>query len=539
MHHATRSKSLIQLLHASGHTISYDKVRTIETTVAKQQCEQFESNGKLFVPDNLVKSRFVQFAADNIDIAEETVDGKGTFHATQMAAFQRGPPAKLEQPRPIDGSDRTLGGLPHELNALDKSHYSTNKRAKRAVFAEEILTDYFKQSPCMPKSIPLDIDLAWILNRLYCHEIEEKVVPSWTAFNQKITSVSPVQSVTGYMPIIPSPATEYDTIWTVIQRCQRVSEHLGQENTVITVDEGLYCKARELVWCHSDQCKGLVLRLGGFHIMMNFLKVIGKHFEESGLSDVLVESGVYGASVVSTILNGKGWNRAIRCHKLAYEALWRVLWHLFVQWMNDSNRKFPETGDELTDAVVQAFAGGTQDSLLAAVSAQRDCIQDMKKDLSEYIEEKSVFPTFRYWTQYIELVQMLLNFIRAEREGNWQLHMSSFKQMLPWFAVYDHVNYTRWGLVYLADMSILPQTAARVFDEFENGNFVVKKTSKTFNQLSVDQALEHVNKQGKVAGGLIGITRSESAREKWCLTYNDMARLSESTRHMLGCESKE
>ncbi len=108
VHHATRSKSLIQLLHASGHTISYDKVRTIETTVAKQQCEQFESNGKLFVPDNLVKSRFVQFAADNIDIAEETVDGKGTFHATQMAAFQRGPPAKLEQPRPIDGSDRNL-----------------------------------------------------------------------------------------------------------------------------------------------------------------------------------------------------------------------------------------------------------------------------------------------------------------------------------------------------------------------------------------------------------------------------------------------
>ncbi len=538
VHHATRSKSLIQMLHASGHCISYEKVTRIETAIAKHQCNQFENNDNLFVPDNLVKLKFVQFAADNIDIIEETIDGKGTFHATQIAAFQRGPAEEVHQPKPLDGSDRNLQGMSQEMNKLVESHYNTGKRAARAIFPEDIIIDHFKKSSTVPQAVPLVIDLAWLVNRMYCNEVEEKLVPSWTAFNQKISSSTAVESITGYMPMIPSPATEYDTIWTAISRCRRIAEYLGQEHTVITVDEGIYCKARELAWCNSDQCQGLILRLGGFHIMLNFLKVIGKHFEDSGLSDVLVESGVYGESVVGTIMNGKLWNRTVRCHKLTYEALWRVLWPLFVQWMHDSNRTFPESGNEIADTVLNEYAAGDCVRLMEAVSAQIAFVQELETDLNVFQEEKCAFPTFQYWLQYLELVSTLLNFIRAEREGNWELHISSFRRMIPWFAVYDHVNYTRWGLVYLADMTILPITAPTVWEEFKNGNFVVKNTQKTFNQLSVDQALEHINKQGKVAGGLVGITRSEGTRERWCLTYNDMARLSESTRSMLGVNVK-
>ena len=45
---------------------------------------------------------------------------------------------------------------------------------------------------------------------------------------------------------------------------------------------------------------------------------------------------------------------------------------------------------------------------------------------------------------------------------------------------------------------------------------------------------EHVNKSGKVAGGLIGITCTEYARDRWCLTYNEQAKLSDDTKEMFG-----
>ena len=110
-------------------------------------------------------------------------------------------------------------------------------------------------------------------------------------------------------------------------------------------------------------------------------------------------------------------------------------------------------------------------------------------------------PTVKYWQQYLDMVSVLLHFIRAEREWDWLLHLSSFAAMLPWFAIYDNVNYTRWGSVYLADMHQLESNHPDVNEQFMAGNFVVKKSKQNFNQLSTDQALEHVNKISKLLGG--------------------------------------
>ena len=113
----------------------------------------------------------------------------------------------------------------------------------------------------------------------------------------------------------------------------------------------------------------------------------------------------------------------------------------------------------------------------------------------------------------------------AERAGDWNLHKSAFAATLPWFAQYDHTNYTHWGAVYLADAMHLEASHLDIYREFLSGIFVVKTSHNPFNQLSTDQALEHVNKLGKVAGGLVGITRSDGARDLWCLTFNEWSRI--------------
>ena len=60
-------------------------------------------------------------------------------------------------------------------------------------------------------------------------------------------------------------------------------------------------------------------------------------------------------------------------------------------------------------------------------------------------------------------------------------------------------------------MKMLQQTAPEVYQGFQEGDFVTKETTNQFNQIPDDQALEHVNRAGKVAGGLVGITRSDVA----------------------------
>ena len=74
------------------------------------------------------------------------------------------------------------------------------------------------------------------------------------------------------------------------------------------------------------QCDDTVIGLGGFHIALNYLALLGKKYEDSGLEDLLIESTVYGSSTEFAILKGKTYNRGVRGHKLVMEAMLRLEW---------------------------------------------------------------------------------------------------------------------------------------------------------------------------------------------------------------------
>lgn len=62
----------------------------------------------------------------------------------------------------------------------------------------------------------------------------------------------------------------------------------------------------------------------------------------------------------------------------------------------------------------------------------------------------SSLPVFRikcqFWRTYMQLVFVLLRFTRSLRDSDWLLFLSSFAEMLQYFAECDHVNYNTWGI---------------------------------------------------------------------------------------------
>ena len=60
-------------------------------------------------PDN-----FMQFTADNIVINDSLLDGKNTFHATQVSGWQRGP-EKTEHLASLRPANRTTLVIPEAL----------------------------------------------------------------------------------------------------------------------------------------------------------------------------------------------------------------------------------------------------------------------------------------------------------------------------------------------------------------------------------------------------------------------------------------
>ena len=133
--------------------------------------------------------------------------------------------------------------------------------------------------------------------------------------------------------MFPASPTKYSTIYVCMKTAQKISRKLEQSLTVITFDEAIYSKGKGIQWRAPNEFDDVILRLGGFHIALNFLRVIGTKYAGSGLEDIMIESGVYGSNSIGKILKGKTYNHDVRAHKILFEALTRLRWDSFIDWL--------------------------------------------------------------------------------------------------------------------------------------------------------------------------------------------------------------
>ena len=233
-------------------------------------------------------------------------------------------------PATKDSKSRTLSPVPTCQTLLEFSRQkSKNKMSKVHVEPEDFICSSENINVLTAKIL----DLAWLFARVYpmkqfevsLQRDDKQTIPGWHAFNAIVSSpYMPDITTVGYCPLIPASPTEYSTVYTVMKTVQNLMKALNQAYSVITFDEAIYCKAKEIQWQRTDEFSDTILRLGGFHTVLNFMAVIGKRYEDSGLEDLLIESGLYGSNTVKRIVEGKVYSKGIRAMKQVTEALSRV-----------------------------------------------------------------------------------------------------------------------------------------------------------------------------------------------------------------------
>ena len=62
-------------------------------------------------------------------------------------------------------------------------------------------------------------------------------------------------------------------------------------------------------------------------------------------------------------------------------------------------------------------------------------------------------PTFQFWDLILRLERLILVFVKAEREANFQLYVEVLEVLAPWFFALDHINYSRWLPVHTEKMA--------------------------------------------------------------------------------------
>ena len=147
--------------------------------------------------------------------------------------------------------------------------------------------------------------------------------------------------------------------------------------------------------------------------------------------------------------------------------------------MIDYFRKHDPTFQAETRHIIDQENHDNLDELIEMLST--DQFHEM---LTSFIQENETNANFSFWWQYMELVAILLRFTGAQRDGLWDLYLSTFRFMLPYFMRYDHPNH---ALYTWQTCESLPES---VLQEFREGNFVVKRGDSKFNHVSPDQSQE-------------------------------------------------
>ena len=107
--------------------------------------------------------------------------------------------------------------------------------------------------------------------------------------------------------------------------------------------------------------------------------------------------------------------------------------------------------------ICELYQGIQEKSMSIADIAESNELLKLEECLMKYkaiLAERS--PTAKLWLQYIEYIQTLNLFIRAERTGKWSLHLMAVTKMLNLFAATGHINYAKSALLYLQLMLELP-----------------------------------------------------------------------------------
>ena len=114
--------------------------------------------------------------------------------------------------------------------------------------------------------------------------------------------------------------------------------------------------------------------------------------------------------------------------------------------------------------------------------------------------------------------------LRAVRERNFSLYLSSLKQVVKWYYVCDHYHYADWVTAYLYDLVNLP-TTPYLYKCFLDGYFSFEKSNKKFSLMGIDQAYEQNKAVIESIGGATSVLNKddESGLAQWELCLHELS----------------
>lgn len=288
------------------------------------------------------------------------------------------------------------------------------------------------------------------------------------------------------LPFSMAPITSYDAISTVLLEADVRCKARGQKHTFVTFDLPPYQKAQEVMACIKgsdleNQLSSIILRIGGFYTGMSYSGSMGTIMDGSGLKEGF--SQIFAENSAEKALTGHAWSHCFRGHVIVQSALMNIVLDS-VTLTEEENSMLNEVLGSIEKDSWSEVGGDIlcREKFHAIVNKSRDALDKIKTN----------GPTAELWVQYIHMVEILKQFVEAERSGNWTLHLQSAQQMLPYLHAAGYTSYAKYLHLYLQQMfeleKIMDPSELQQFTK--EAYFTIRKTDKFRSGIWSDMTIE-------------------------------------------------
>ncbi|ELU07992.1 hypothetical protein CAPTEDRAFT_216620 [Capitella teleta] len=480
---AVRNRGLIDTLHELGICVSYQRLLDITNDIASAVCQRFNEEG-VVCPPKLRNGLFTTAAVDNIDHNPSSATANGSFHGTAISLMQHPTPSCMgtDRPRIVLGRDVSNGipDLPYSY-----AHVAPTSMPSKTFTAPQ-LTDQpaNRNNSILVQAKQTEYKWLKLVSESMKRDQEEPGWICWPAYHASIQKNDvPPAALVAMLPLFYENAHSCAMIKHSMDVIKASVNRLNPGQTpIIAFDQPLFALAKQIQWSYAETHgeDQFVIMFGGLHIEMTLLKILGDWLNESGWTSALVQAGMASPGTANSFIHGSHVSKTRHAHQVTAASLYNLL--------QEAN----------TDGV------------------------DFEEWCTKRCKESN---RFSYWHQVLSLQVLLLTFVRAHREGDFDLYVQTLGELLPWCFALDHTHYARWLSVHVRDMMDLQNNHPAIMSEFQTGNFVVQKTRRRFSAIALDHCHEQNNAVIKGSGGAVGLTENPSALKRWIVAGPEITRL--------------
>lgn len=496
VHSKTRKKEIVDEMCQLGLSVSYKRVTSVSTDLEKDMCTHFQATG-IVCPPTLRKGLVTSAAMDNFDHNPSSTTAKHSIHGTGISLFQQ-PTAELPgtpQEIPHDSESRQdYSVLPEDYTRVRPLNLENKHPPVPPSGLPQSPSDFsvFRQAIQKEKQW-LDSVADQVLETETEHPIEAQMI-SWSGHHasnaQDSNHVKPCMSA--ILPLFAESSKSTGMLAHGLDVIRKATIYLNPDQKPITAaDQPIFATIKQIQWNWPDIYgeDKFVVMMGGLHIEMCALNMLGDWVEGSGWVEALILGNITSSGIADSCLKVTHVTRTRHVHQVFVASLNILLHKAYENYLTESQ-----------DQVKLPFDIWTK-------------------------RQKEESPLFQYWYITMEFTLLVLTFIRSIRDGNFDLYVQSLGQLAGWMFSLDHVNYARWIPVHLRDMMQLEIQHPDIYDYLKKGGFVLHKTSHAFSGIALDHAHEQNNGHLKAEGGIIGLTQNEEAMRKWMLAGPEVARV--------------